>query len=349
MSIRRRIGFAALAVIGVLVVAALVIVFRPAWTPSVSGPEPIASIEQVTLGGDSQTILIRGRDKSNPILLFLHGGPGMPMMYLAHEFREPLESHFVVVHWDQLGAGKSYRADIDPAKMRVSRMLSDAEELIRYLQQRFGRRQIYLVGHSWGSMLGMLLAERHPDWLCAYVGVGQVVDSTRADPIQRAFIERRAREANDTEALAQLAAGELDEERWLFEYGAELYGETSFWPLIRSGLTAPEYTFREAMRVKDGSSFSSRHMRYDVIDGELATAVRRVEVPVFFFQGRHDYVTPSELAASYLDELSAPAKQLIWFERSAHFPFFEQPTAFSRALIDRVRTSCGVHPSIGNR
>jgi len=345
LPIRRIVALAGILVVVSLVVLA-VVVLLPAYTPGIRGPRAIASLETVTLGGWEQSILIRGRDREAPVLLFLHGGPGMPAMYLHHRFGSFVEDNFVVVHWDQRGAGKSYSEALPRDTLRVSRMLADAEELIGHLRERFGRERIVLVGHSWGSYLGALLAERHPEWLHAWVGVGQVTDPEAERLRADAFIRERAREEGLEEALEQMrTAPDAHRERWLFRFGGELHGSTSFLPLVVAGLLAPEYSFGEVPKVAEGSQVSSRHMEWDVRGGSLWTpeegGVSRFEVPVWLLQGRYDMVSPSPLVAEYFDAIRAPGKRLVWFEESAHFPFFEEPERFGEALARLRRELLG--------
>ena len=249
----------------------------------------IASLEQLTLGGIDQWILVRGEDRESPVLLFLHGGPGMPAMYLAHAFQRPLEKDFVVVHWDRRGAGKTYTESLQPQDLRVGSLLSDTRELVDHLRQRFDERRIYLVGHSFGSYLGTLFAQRHPELLHAFVGVGQVVDEEAALEIQERFIREEARRRGNTEAIEQIESrGVGAYENWLFEFGAELHESTSMWPLVWTGIKAPEYSLSDVMKVPKGSGFSSRYMEYDVTEGPLIEAVTELEVPVWFFMGEHE-------------------------------------------------------------
>lgn len=296
-------------------------------------PGSIARLEQVEVGGFKQWILVRGKDTSKPILLFLHGGPGMPLMYLAHAFQRPLEKDFIVVQWDRRGAGKTYTAKLSPDDLSVSRLLSDTTELVRLLLKRFGKKKIYLVGHSFGSYLGMLFVQEHPELVKAFISVGQVVDSEAAHNIQRRFILKRARETGQSEIIKNVESNKaISYEPWLFEFGGELWHATSWWPLLWTGVKAPEYSLSDVAKVPKGSNFSSRYMTYDVIDGDLRDHVKKVEVPVYFFTGRHDYTTPFELVERYCDSLKAPHKEMVWFNDSAHFPFLEQPAEFATQM-----------------
>lgn len=297
-------------------------------------PDGVATLEKVELGGVDQWILVRGESSSNPVLLFLHGGPGMPAMYLHHAFGRDLEKHFLVVHWDQRGGGKSYGRSIPIESMNVRQIMSDARELIELLRERYGVRKLYLVGHSWGSYLGMLLVHDNPELFHAYVGIGQVTDEERQGSLADLFIVRVAREEDNQRAIAQLGSrGEIAREKWLFKFGGVLRGETGYRPLLMTGLRAPEYSIWDALRVAPGSRFSSDHMRYNAILGPLMEEVTSVRVPVYFFQGRYDYMTPSALVEEYLETLRAPSKKLVWFENSAHFPFYEEPDRFTNEMV----------------
>lgn len=298
-------------------------------------PGSIALLEKIELGGFDQWINIRGRDLSNPVVLFLHGGPGMPMMYLAYKFQRPLEGHFVCVQWDQRGAGKSYSKKVPVESLTVEQILSDATELTEYLREKYGKEKIYLTGHSWGTYIGMLLVKSHPELFYAFVSIGQVVDETRGREIADRFIQDQARKRGNEEALREMANNpDGFREKWLFAFGGELYGETSYMPFILAGLKSPEYGLFDILKVARGSSFSSKHMVYNSIQGTIFQNIRSIDIPVYFFTGRHDYTTPFELIELFYERLEAPRKMLIWFDKSAHFPFFEEPQRFTQKMVD---------------
>jgi pimeloyl-ACP methyl ester carboxylesterase len=306
-------------------------------------PRSVAELRWLTLGGARQAVLIRGADSARPVVLFLHGGPGMPAMYLAHAFQRPAERDFVMVQWDRRGAGKSYGARFPAESLTVRRTLEDLFELTRWLRSRFHRDRIDLVAHSWGTYLGLAAVAAHPEWYRAYVGMGQMVpDSAAARALQRRLVSEEARWRGDEELLARLAApGARVTETDLFETGGELHDATSYWTLLRTGLMAPEYTLRDVWSVRRGSQLLSARFARQV-GPPLPPEGSRIPVPLFLFLGRYDTNTPSALAARYLDSLRAPLKEVVWFERSAHFPFFEEPTRFRSELV-RADSLAGVY------
>lgn len=340
MKIRRRsglLGFATIALLAVFGVVLEFVVLRGV-TPDIDSPGSISSLEQHEIGGVEQWILIRGHDRSNPVVLFLHGGPGMPAMFLAHAFQRALERDFIVVHWDRRGAGKSF--DARSPHLSVSQTLEDTYELTQKLGARFGDRRIYIVGHSWGTYLGLLAVRGHPEYYAAFIGMGQLAGTRdEVNALRRTLVYKAATKLGDLKLQARAADASVEiTEDDLFHSGGELYASRSFWPILKTGLAAPEYTLRDALNVKKGADLIGREMKYDVVPKPLGGEVRSVEVPVFFFLGRHDFNTPSQLAAEYLDRLEAPLKGLVWFEQSAHFPFFEEPDRFHEELVRAAQT-----------
>lgn len=333
-------GFAVLGLIILLLAAVAAMEFLRPTTPAFKDrhgrviPGSVASLEKVKLGGLDQWVLIRGRSTANPVVLFLHGGPGMPDMYLAHSFQRPLEDNFVMVQWDQRGAGKSYSPDIPPGSMKMANLIADTCELAGVLRERFHQDKIYLVGHSFGSYLGMLVVSRRPELFKAFVGVGQDVEYERSRRLQDEFIRENARARGDNRLLAEFEArGDELRESLIFRYGGELFGRKNMWPLLVAGFLSPEYKFSDALKIPRGVAFTHENIDYRCKDRPLLDAVTSVDIPVYFFMGRHDYTTPAAMAEVYYERIQAPLKRLVWFERSAHFPFFEEPLKFAKEMI----------------
>jgi pimeloyl-ACP methyl ester carboxylesterase len=333
MQHRSRVGLSIVAGLFVLALVSIICVvpIRRGYTRRYNSPKSIASLEQFWLPGGPQYVLIRGRERQNPIVLFLHGGPGMPTMYLAHDFQRDLERNFVVVQWDRLGAGKSYAAGVAAANLSVSLEINDTIELIDQLCARFHQQKVYLVGFSYGTYLGILVAQRVPERLHAYVGIGQLACSEEENrKIQDEWLVKEASKKHDHEATDKLTGKKsLDREKWLFKYGAEIRSARSWWPLLWSGIRSPEYTLRDIANVKRGVQFTASHLRYDAINGSILENVSNVRIPVYFFSGRFDWTDPTICTVRLFNGLAAPIKRMVWFEHSAHFVFFEEPEQFA--------------------
>ena len=316
------------------------------FTPPIFAQNSIAELRTLNVNGDEQYLLLRGADRNLPILLFVHGGPGMPAMYLAHDFQRDLEGHFIIVHWDQRSSGKSFKADASADQLSTSVLLNDMDVVVDFLREQFGAERIWLVGHSHGSYLGVLYARRQEEKVCAFVGIGQVTDNSAASPafsLQRSFLEDRREQLGLEPGIA---VDDSNLEDLLFKSGSELYGETSFVPLLLSGLMAPEYNLLDSLNVAKGSSFSSRHMRYDMPRDLLANEWQ-FNIPVALIMGRYDMVTPTQLANEYFDRIEAPLKAWFDVDEAAHFPHFEKPKRFT-AILSELRESWGDCPQVGS-
>lgn len=315
-------------------------------------PVGVQETFEVTLGGARQVVNVRGSDRANPILIFVHGGPASVEMPIAWSFQRPWEDYFTVVQWDQRGAGRSYPLN-DPKTLaptlKLDRYRDDAIELIEVLRSKYGKRKVVLLGHSWGSIVGLSVAATRPDLLHAYVGVGQVIDFRENERISHDMVLAQARHAGNAEAVSELESirpypgrGAFDlkkleiERKWSIYYGglAAYRQNADFY--FRAARLSPEYTAADRKAWDDGSAFTMTTMFPKLADISFEK-LREVKVPVFMFLGRHDTTTPSPIAAAWLDRLKAPAKATIWFEHSAHLPMIEEPGRMFSALLDNVR------------
>jgi len=318
-------------------------------TRKIVSPNGVEELLPIQINGIAQWISIRGRDRRNPILLFLHGGPGSPTMPAAYTFQSPWEDYFTVVQWDQRGTGKTYASN-DPkalsSTITIEQMTSDAEEIVRYLQKRYDKKKIFLLGHSWGSVLGVALAQRHPEWFYAYLGVGQMVNGQRNKEDGYQFALEQARANHNSEAEHDLLSiapypgdpGTLTFERigkqrkWLMYYGGLTYGRTDFKYESDAEELSPDYTEKDLDGVDDGSLYSLSHL----LDSLIALnydSVTNFTCPIFLFEGRHDFDVSSAIAAEWFQHLQAPSKKLVWFDNSAHMVMQEEPGRFLYHLI----------------
>lgn len=270
----------------------------------------------------------------------------MTEMPLARSFGLELEKHFTVVHWDQRGSGKSRESLSPSADLTIEMYIEDVVALTEHLRERFDEEKIYLVGHSWGSLLGTLTARDYPQLYHAYVGVGQIANMQENEALSLAYVRDRARAEGNTKALEELASvdpamyGEdiaqmQVQRKWLYLYEGGFRG-ISFARLAWLYITSPEYSLEDLKNVLLGSSELPLILWQEVMQIDLTKTATRFEIPVYFFAGKYDYNTPSELAEAYFNVLSAPKKEFIWFPESSHFMNVTASAQFQESIINRV-------------
>ena len=308
-------------------------------------PGSIAAIETVNLGGLEQSILIRGADVTKPVLLWLHGGPGLPHSRRVGLFQRPeLEENFVVVHWDQRGAGKSYSEGLTAEDMRAEKFVSDTLELTDILREMFGQEKIFLFGFSWGSALGFMTIMENSEPFHAFIAASELADWDRSQTMSYEWSLEQAKEANNSEVIQALESIQpfdptnpehtraarqfLD----LFR-GGNLYTE-GLWDAVVS-YQGPEYTSADFDKFWAGVRLAGQTIELELhkFDYNLFRDFPVSPVPVHFFAGRHDHVTPPELAEEYYSLLEAPAKSFTWFENSAHQMILDEPDKTAQELI----------------
>jgi pimeloyl-ACP methyl ester carboxylesterase len=345
----------------ILLLLILLWALRPAGTPRVrlaAGTDrgkSLAVLEQLELGGTRQWVLLRSANVDHPVVLFLHGGPGTAQLAVNRRYTRDLEEHFIIANWDQRGAGKSYRAVPDAATLNIEQFVEDTRELTCHLLQRFHKRQIALVGHSWGTVIGALAVARYPELYSCYVGIGQMVNMRANEVASYEWTLEQAHHRRDRRAVTALEnmgpppyrgnwqAHTITQRSYLARYGGEVHGSRlGGLKLIMPGvLFAREYTLADRRNFFRGIFRSMRLLWPELLTVDLFARVPELRVPVFLIEGRHDHEAPSDLAAKYFQVLRAPSKELIWFERSAHMPHWEEPERFTEFMVTAVRPLCG--------
>jgi pimeloyl-ACP methyl ester carboxylesterase len=303
-------------------------------------PGSIAEISYLPLGGLDQWVMIRGENIANPLLILLHGGPGFPEMRLFRHFNAELEKAFTVVYWEQRGTDKSFDAGIPASSMTVERFIGDLDELVDVMRRRFGRDKVMIYGHSWGSVLGVLYTARFPRKVAAYVGAGQIGDWPASEVICYEFTLAEAERRGNRNALRELRAigapphtvrKMMVQRKWLTRFVGMVRG-VSWWRFSRIIVGGPESSIFDLPDILRGTLFSTYTMWDEISALNLMKLAPVLEVPVFFFIGRHDHVIAPETSRAYFDMLTAPSKQWVWFEDSAHEPAAEEPARFHEAM-----------------
>jgi proline iminopeptidase len=303
---------------------------------------PLAQSEYVAVDDARLYLETRGADRSAPVVLWLHGGPGGAERPLFRYFDGALENDFVVAYLDQRGAGRSFDPAADPRRLTVARQVDDVAAVVAHLRRMFGRDRVVLLGHSWGAELALLHAHAHPHDVALVIGVNPVVSVRRAQWAQWAFVEAEALRRGDEATQRRLAAlgppphasaaALLAVDDVADRYGALFHRRPNRLTTVVLGIFRGLVTPWEIPSFIRANRVSLDAMTPELLALDLADAVPRVDVPVAFFVGRWDRHVDAASAADYLDRLRAPAKELVWFETSAHNVPFEEPERFVAAV-----------------
>ena len=298
------------------------------------------------INGRREWITIRGNSYDKPVLLFLAGGPGGSQLAAVRMELKELEKHFIVVNWEQPGSGKSFNA-VNKKDLRVQDYIDDGIELTKYLNKRFNSDKIYLVGESWGSALGILLAQKSPELYLGVIGTGQMVNFLETEKIDYELTKKLAKENGDLDLIEK-----LEEQGPPPYYGSDVTWKSASYlmyltnqmernpQIVNPGYNtlsevgAPEYGVFDKVNYFRGVVTTFNNVYPQLYNVDLRRDAEKVDVPVYFFIGRHDINAPTSLAEDYYNKLKAPEKQLLWFEHSGHDPWRNESDKFAQAVVD---------------
>ena len=354
-----RRGGAALASAGLIGLAVLVLM--PASSPPVSGangdplPGGIAEMTSVNIGGHEQWITVRGASADLPVMLWLAGGPGQTDLPYTRLFLDTLAEDLIIVNWDQRGAGKSYPA-LDPTSTwTLEQAIADTAELTNYLRDRFDEEKIYLAGESWGTTLGVLTVQQHPDLFYAWIGSGQMVDQLDTDTEIYLGLQAYAAQNGDEDLADNLESMGPPPYETVFDYG---YIMTQYDKLIPDydlpvayeaigddagvgpfGILAEEYALVERFSVIRGLMDMFAVMYPQLQEVDFRANVPSLEVPVYLFQGEYELAARDEIAREWFALLDAPEKQLYTIENAGHATVLEGFESFHQIMVDVILPS----------
>jgi pimeloyl-ACP methyl ester carboxylesterase len=313
---------------------------------AIAAPNGITEARFVRVGGIDQWITIRGEDRANPVVLILAGGPGNSLVPLASVFRA-WERQFTVVQWDQRGAGKTYgKNGTHETPMTIERMRDDGIELTRLLLEMLRKPKLVLIGHSWGTVLGVAMVKAHPELFYAYVGTGQVVAKEEKEEILYAALMETVREAHDQDGIEKLTAigappykseADLLVERDVserYDTAAERNLEATLRPVV---LFAPGFSMADIYSMLQGSRFAADALYREVLGYDARTLGLAFAVPFFVFNGDEDRVTPADLARRYVETIDAPQKAFVVLHGGGHSAMLTMSDRFLAELVTRVR------------
>lgn len=308
----------------------------------------------VTIGGIEQYLQIRGGDRDNPIILWLHGGPGFPLTYLTYYYQTALEKDYTIVCWEQRGCGRTFYRNKSNGNLTIEQLLTDTDEVIDYLRGRFSQEKIIIIGQSWGTVLGMDYINIHPEKVAAYIGVGQVTDFSQGkiyaaeSAVQMAmendnnedaeFLERCIEQLSKTESIEKLDVKSLEEMIITSTKYLKCDGEMSGIKRIFAAITSPEMSWNDARWFLFASdtqniiTFQNNLVDYMYFQFDVMKSSKEYDIPICFIQGKSDWITPTNLVNDYYEVIASDKKEMIVINNAGHTPFLDNPEQFCEAV-----------------
>ncbi|PQP80763.1 alpha/beta hydrolase [Paenibacillus sp. PCH8] len=326
-------------IFSIMLMMILALIF-PTWTPKIKGENSISMLGQVEINGEGHEIMIRGIDRTNPILIFVHGGPGCSEIPYVRKYKKELEQYFTVVHYDQRGSGKSYHFFEDYSNLTTDVLVDDLIVLSDYVSKELNQEKVILIGHSFGTYIGMKAAAKAPAQFHAYIGIGQMANTFQSELESLAYTLEQAKQAGNTEDVQKLELVRdsiqqgtgLTPRMLLQKYGgaARLINENRDY--ITGFLFNPEYNGLDMIRFYSAVFGSQDILVREALDQNLPDRVNHLEIPTYFVMGKYDYMTTANAARDYFDVFDAPIKDFVVFDESAHYPQFEEKEKFVKWL-----------------
>ena len=360
-SILKRIGIIMSVAVGVLLGFFIILLVVLGVCRMVNGshyridtPDGIQEDAYVEIGGIEQFMQIRGEDLNNPVVLWLHGGPGFPLTYMNYYYQGELEKDFTVACLEQRGCGRTYYKNIHAAKASPDDLLSDIHEAVEVLKKRFHKEKVIIMAQSWGTVIGMKYTEQHPENVAAYIGVGQVTQFAKGKVYsarKAADLAERQGNTRDAERLRELAAAFeqvsdiqnvniKDLEEMIITSGSYLKaaGEMSGMKQMITALTSPHFNLNDARwflfasSTKNFIDSQTELIDYMYIGFDLNKIRLSENVPVLFVQGDCDYITPTDMVKEYCESTDSDSVRIVTIPDTGHTPFLDNPAAFCEAV-----------------
>lgn len=308
----------------------------------------------VEIRENEQYLTISTEDTNKPVLLYLHGGPGGALTPMTSLYFKELEKDYIVVLWDQRGAGKSFKGFITSKYQTIDSFVEDTKEVTNYLKEKFNKEKVFLVGNSWGSLLGMETIKKYPEMYYAYVGTGQLIDTNESLKMGYDLILKKTLETQNIELEKILK--KINKNKLTLSNNIKNLSTRKYLAILNSEEKIQETEYKKnrllekgmkLVPVKQGLAYSNflinyeeyfvyKKLRKEIISVDLRKKIFKVNIPIYFAQGKNDLITPYSLLEEYYKILESPKKELICFENSGHGPEYQESEKFTE-LMRRVQ------------
>jgi pimeloyl-ACP methyl ester carboxylesterase len=308
----------------------------------------------VQIGGVKQGMFIRSKNIDNPVLLFLHGGPGFPNYFLIEKFNPGLEDFFTVCYWEQRGGGLSYTPEVTMESVNLGQLASDAIEVTNYLRERFDKEKIYIFAWSGGTTIALPAVSKAPELFHGYIAMAQLTRQPESERIAYDYMVKQYTELNDQKSLKKLRKyrdlkSELDlisfynsgtRDNLMHELGIGTMRsmKSVFRDIFLPVWTCRAYTLKEKYNIWKSKIFflSKTNLKTETLTTDFPGMYPEIDIPIFFICGKYDLTVNIDLSKDYYNRLNAPLKGFYTFENSAHGPLFEEPERFRFVLENNI-------------
>ncbi|MFA9466660.1 MAG: alpha/beta fold hydrolase [Velocimicrobium sp.] len=321
----------------ILVTLVVIGLFFPTWTPKILGDNSISQLQKVKINNANLEVMVRGNDRDNPVIVFVHGGPCCSEIPYVKKYQDLLETKFTIVHYDQRGSGKSYAFNKNYTGVTASTHADDLIALTEYIKEYLHQDQVILIGHSYGTYIATLAAAKRPELYRAYVGIGQMSNTIESemDSLQKcinaAKLEGNAEDVTYLSGLENsVSQGEMMAPRnYVRKYGFAARNIDENADYLKGFLLGSEYNLLDTIRFYTASIKSQDALIMEALNKPISDLVTQINIPVYFVMGKYDCMTSPEAAEKYLNSLSGESThEMVIFENSAHYPQFEEEEKF---------------------
>lgn len=300
--------------------------------------------ESIKINGVEQFVSIRAQKSDAPLLLYIHGGPGDAALPLVLKYNKELENYFTVVVWEQRGAGKSYYKFSENEEIAIDTYVEDTYQLVQTLLESYNQDKLYLVGHSWGSVIGLKFIKLYPELIETYIGCGQVVNMEKSSQLSYEYALQKNIEQSNDKIVKKIKAIDYSytEETWfkdllyvtkqVVKNEGSLYGRTNYNNLIWEFLISGQYSLSDLIHRQKGAAQSIKFLWSELMTTNFEND-RTFDVPVIFIEGKNDYHVSSIMVKEYFETIKSE-KEFYCFDKSAHFPQWSEAKKFNSIVIE---------------